>query len=205
MRYTQIRSNTNRYWPILGLALAFGFGAGPVQAKPFYLMRGLGGARIIIDPAVIEPVLDTPVRRMWTVTVQANIMNETPPQPGYVRALNEYDCAAQKSRWRSFTVFSRSGAILISRENSAGDWVDATPASGANGEWRVACGYSTGDSALEADGIAKVVIALMRGFDPPSAAAAAPPVATATRKVAPPVSKPKQAPPAVKPKAPLKS
>ena len=204
MRYTQTRSKTNRYWPVLGLALALGFGTGPVQAKPFYLMRGLGGARIIIDPAVIEPVLDTPVRRMWTVTVQANIMNETPPQPGYVRALNEYDCAAQKSRWRSFTVFSRSGAILLSRENPAGDWVDAAPATGAYGEWRVACGYSRGDSALEADGIAKVVIALMRSFDPPPAPGTAPP-STATRKAAPPASKTPPTPPATKPKAPLKS
>lgn len=202
MRNGQIRSKSNRYRLVPGIALALVFGVWPAQTKPYYLMRGLGGARMIIDPAAIEPLLDTPVRRMWTVTVQANIMNETPPQPGYVRALNEYDCAAQKSRWRSFTVFSRSGAILLSRENPAGDWVDAAPATGAYGEWRVACGYSRGDSALEADGIAKVVIALMRGFDPPPAAGAAPPSAV-TRKVAPLSSKTQSTPPATKPKVPL--
>jgi hypothetical protein len=202
MRNTQIRSKVNRYWPVAGLALAVAFGCGPVQARPFYLMRGLGGARTIIDPAAIEPVLNTSVRQMWTVTVQANIMNETPPQPGYVRALNEYDCAAQKSRWRSFTVFSRSGSILLGRENPNGDWVDATPASGAYAEWRVACGYSRGDSALEADGIAKVVIALMRSFDAAPVARAAP-SSIAMRDVASPATKPKPTPPAAKPKAPL--
>ena len=202
MRNTQIRSKADRFWPSAGLALVLAFGSGPVTAKPYYLLRGLSGARIIIDPGVIEPVLDTPVRRMWTVTVQANIMNETPPQPGYVRALNEYDCSAQKSRWRSFTVFSRSGAILLSRENPAGDWVDATPASGAYGEWRVACGYSRGDSALDADGIAKGVIALMRGFDPRPAATAIPPPATRL-KTLPPAAKPKSTPPAAKLKVPL--
>ena len=202
MRNTQNRSQVTRYWSVASLALALAFGFGPVQAKPFYLMRGLGGARMIIDPGAIEPVLDTPVRRMWTVTVQANIMNETPPQPGYVRALNEYDCTAQKTRWRSFTVFSRSGTVLVSRDNPAEDWVDAMPASGSYGEWRVACGYSSGDSAVAADGIAKIVIALMRGFDPPRTATPIRPPAARLNKL-PPAAKPKSTPSAAKLTAPL--
>jgi hypothetical protein len=173
---------------LAGLAIVAAFAPGGAQARPFYLLRSVADARMIIDPAGIEIVAGGPVRRMWTVTVQANIANETPPQPGYVRALNEYDCAAQKTRWRSFSVFSRAGGVLLKKENNSPDWTDVTPASGTIGEWRVACGYSSGDSAVEADSIAKVVIALMRAFDPMPAPTVAP--------------APKAALPAVRPKAP---
>ena len=153
-----------------GLALAAGFCVGGAQARSFLLLRAPGDARMIVDPAGIEQAPDTPVRRMWTVTVQRNILNETPPQPGYVRALNEYDCAAQKTRWKTFTAFSRAGAPLVSRDNKETAWSDVTPTSAALAEWRVACGHSSGDSAIEADSVAKVVIALMRAWDPPTLA-----------------------------------
>lgn len=171
---------------LAGLTAAALLAPAVAQARPFYLLRSVAGSRVIIDPAAIDTVVDSPVRRMWTVTVQPNILNETPPQPGYVRALNEYDCAGQKTRWRSFSVFSRAGGVLLSRENTSGEWADVTIASGTLSEWRVACGYSTGDTAVEGESIAKVVIALMRAFDPP-----APVVAPA----------PRPAPPALKPKA----
>lgn len=141
------------------------------QARAFAVLRAPAQAWMIIDPAAIERDSAGPVRRMWTVTVQRNILNETPPQPGYVRALNEYDCAAQKTRWKTFTAFSRAGTPLVSRDNRDPAWIDVPTVGGAMGEWRVACGYSSGDSTVEAESVAKVVIALMRAWDPPAAAA----------------------------------
>ena len=147
---------------------------GLAEARVFYVMR-ITDAWALIDPTSIETGETASQRRMWTITVQRNIFNETPPQPGYVRTLNEYDCDAQKTRWRSFTAFSRSGVSLMSRENPSLDWVDVTAGSSALVEWRVACGYSTGDSAVAADSVAQVVIALMRAWDPPTPAVAPPP------------------------------
>uniref|UniRef100_UPI0025E4819C hypothetical protein n=1 Tax=uncultured Phenylobacterium sp. TaxID=349273 RepID=UPI0025E4819C len=74
------------------------------------------------------------------------------------------------------------------------DWTDVRQTGGALVEWRVACGESTGDSVIAADGIAKVVIALMRSWDPgPDAAAVGTIVGQSTgAKPAPPkVAKPK--------------
>ena len=170
--------------------------AEPVGARTFYVLRTLGDAWMIVDPTGIETGDAPTQKRMWTVTIQPNILNETPPQPGYVRALNEYDCATQKTRWRSFTVFSRSGGPLMNRENASPEWVDTTVGSSALVEWRVACGYSTGDSAISADSTAQVVIALMRAWDPPAVVAVAAPPATAPKLVA---TKPKPVSPA-KPK-----
>ena len=168
--------------------------AGPVGARTFYVLRTLGDAWMIVDPTGIETGDAATQKRMWTVTVQPNILNETPPQPGYVRALNEFDCATQKTRWRSFTVFSRSGGRLMDRENASPEWVDTTAGSSTLVEWRVACGYSTGDSAISADSTAQVVIALMRAWDPPAAVVVA----------APPVAAPKTAAPKLRPVSPAK-
>ena len=99
---------------------------GLAEARVFYVLH-ITDAWAIIDPASIEVAETATQKRMWTVTVQRNIFNETPPQPGYVRALNEYDCDAQKTRWRSFTAFSRSGVSLMSRENQSPDWVQRRP------------------------------------------------------------------------------
>ncbi len=151
---------------LAGLGLVAALVAGAAEARPFLVLRAPAEAVMIIDPSGIEPVPGGAVRRMWTVTVQRNILNETPPQPGYVRALNEYDCDGQKTRWKSFTAFSRAGAPLVSRDNPDVAWSEVTPLSGALGEWRVACGYSAGDSVIAADSVAKVVIALMRAWDP---------------------------------------
>ncbi len=158
--------------------------AGTAEARSFLMLRAPADAWMIIDPASIEAVPGSTVRRMWIVTVQRNLLNETPPQPGYVRALNEYDCEAQTTRWKSFTAFSRSGSPLITRENADPAWMAVTPASGLLGEWRVACGQSAGDSAISADSVAKVVIALMRAWDP----LLPPASATAAAKAAPPTA-----------------
>lgn len=167
-----------------GIGLAAALGGGAAHARSFLVLRAPAQAWMIVDPTGIEAVPGGTVRRMWTVTVQRNILNETPPQPGYVRALNEYDCAAQKTRWKTFTAFSRAGTPLVSRDNPDPAWSDVTATSGTMGEWRVACGYSSGDSAIEADTVAKVVIALMRAWDPPPTTASPVPAGPKSRTAA---------------------
>jgi hypothetical protein len=142
------------------------------QAQPYYVLRANGDARTIIDPSAIEQVPGGAVRKTWTVTVQRNLVGGSAPQPGYVRSVNEYDCAQQTMRWRNFTAYSRSGSPLASRTNPSQDWEAVTPRSGALVEWRVVCGLSAGDSVVSAASVAKLVVALMAAFDLPPAAPA---------------------------------
>jgi hypothetical protein len=144
--------------------------ASPAQAGAYAVLRAAGDARIIIDPTAVEQVPGGAVRRAWTVTVQRNIASSPPPQPGYVRSANEYDCAAQTMRWRTFSAYARSGELLVSRKNPSDAWTPVTAADGALGEWRVVCGLSSGDSVMAADSVAKLVVALMASFDVPAEA-----------------------------------
>lgn len=195
-----MRVHRTRHWAtaagLLALATTLATFA---EARPFYVLRAAGDARVIVDPTTIESVEGGAVRRMWLVTVQGNILNEGPPQPGYVRALNAYDCAAQKSRWEKFTAFSRSGQALLSRENPDPAWASVTAENGMLGEWRVACGLSAGDSVIAGETIAKVVVALMRTYDlqaqPPVAGPSVRPPPKVPMSKAPP---PKAATPQVK-------
>jgi len=164
----------SRFAGSLAIAALLALAGSAAQAQPYYVLRASGDARTIIDPAGIEQVPGGAVRKVSTVTVQRNIANSPPPQPGYVRSLNEYDCAAQTMRWRSFSVYSRSGELLASRDNPSQAWAAVTPTSGALVEWRVVCGQSAGDSVMVADSVAKLVVALMAAFDQPSPAAPRP-------------------------------
>src|SRR5438128_9496198 len=124
-----MRTNRPVISMIAGLAMAAGLGAGAADARSFLVVRTQPDAWMIVDPDGIETVPGGQVRRMWTVTVQRNILNDDPPQPGYVRALNEYDCETQKLRWTRFTAFSRNGETLLTRENASKDWTDVNAAS----------------------------------------------------------------------------
>jgi len=159
----------------LAIAALLALAGAAAQAQPYFVLRASGDARTIIDPASIEQVPGGAVRRVWTVTVQRNIASSPPPQPGYVRSLNEYDCAAQTMRWRTFSAYSRSGELLATRNNPSQAWDAVTPAAGTLVEWRVVCGLSGGDSAVVADSVAKLVVALMAAFDRPPAPAPKPP------------------------------
>lgn len=152
--------------------------AGAAQAQTFYLLRPSADTRTVIDPADILQAPGSAVRRVATVTVQRSITSESPPQPGYVRSVNEYDCTAKTMRWLSFAAFSRSGAQLATRANPSKAWEAVTPTSGTLAEWRLVCGLSAGDSAVTAASVAEVVVALMASFD---ATPAPPPAAPSPR------------------------
>ncbi|WP_068874764.1 surface-adhesin E family protein [Phenylobacterium sp. CCH9-H3] len=137
------------------------------QAKIFYITQSGPDAWTVMDASGIETTPGSPVRKAWAVRVQRNILSGNPPTPGYVRTLTEYDCDAQRTRWREFSAFSRSGGLLVSKVNPRPEWGPANEASDTYSAFRVVCEGVGGGSVVSADSVAKVVINLMGSWDPP--------------------------------------
>jgi len=151
---------------IAAAVLAASAVAGAAQARIYYVIQSGADSWTVMDPDGVERVGD--VRKAWEVRVQRNILSGTPAQPGYVRTLNEYDCAAQRTRWLEFSAFSRSGALLVSKVNPNPEWGPADEASDTLAGFRVICEGGGGGSVVSADSVAKVVIRLMGSWDPPA-------------------------------------
>lgn len=163
-----------RFRPLIAvLALAAASLATAAQARTFYVVQSGPDAWTVMDPEGIERVDGGNVRKAWDVRVQRNILTGTPPQPGYVRTLSEYDCEADRTRWREFTAYSRSGGLLISKVNPNPEWGPANEASDTYAAFRVICRGGGGGSVVSADTVAKVVIGLMGAWDPPATPVAA--------------------------------
>ena len=183
----------------LGVRLAIclaALAATPAAARIYFVVQSGPDDWTVMDSEGVERVGDGSVRRSWVVRVQRNILSGNPPQPGYVRTLTEYDCTAQRTRWREFTAYSRSGAMLVSKVNPNPEWGPADEAS-----YRVVCEGVGGGSVVSADSVAKVVIRLMGSWDPPAQAIAPvlpPPAAPAKGK---PAAKPRPKPAAAPVKA----
>jgi len=141
--------------------------AGAAEARIFYLTQSGPDAWTVMDRDGIEVTPGSPVRKAWAVRVQRNILSGDPPQPGYVRTLTEYDCAAQRTRWREFTAFSRAGGLLVSKVNPQPEWGPADEAADTYAAYRVVCEGVGGGSVVSAESVAKVVINLMGSWDPP--------------------------------------
>ena len=161
--------------------------AAPAYARTFYVVRSGANAWTVMDADSIERILDTSVLRAWSVTVQRNILSPgQPPQPGYVRTLNEYDCAAHRTRWITFSAFSRGGGLLMTRANPTPDWGPSDEADDTQSGYRVVCEGVGGGAVVAADSLAKVVIGLMSAWDAPPTLVAAPAVKAPAAKPAPP-------------------
>ncbi len=143
------------------------FAAGAAQARIFYITQSGPDAWTVMDAEGIERTPGSPVRKAWAVRVQRNILSGNPPQPGYVRTLTEYDCEAQRTRWREFSAFSRAGGLLVSKVNPQPEWGPANEASDTYAAYRVVCEGVGGGSVVSADSVAKVVISLMGAWDKP--------------------------------------
>ena len=144
------------------------------HARPFFIVRRAADIWLIVDPAARESVVGDRVQKLWVVTVQRNIAIGEPAVAGYVRSLNEYDCENDRFRWHRFKAFYRDGSLVLSRENLSPDWEVAAANSVRLVELRIACGRSAGDSVVEADSIAKLVIAVMRSWDSPTGLSSTP-------------------------------
>ena len=191
---------------VAGLA---GLVAWPASARTFYIIQSGADAWTVMDADGVERVPGTSFRRAWAVRVQRNILSGNPPQPGYVRTLTEYDCRENRTRWREFTAFSRSGVTLVSKVNPNPEWGLADEASDTYAAYRVVCEGVGGGAVVAADSVAKVVIGLMGSWDPapavpiaavaPAKPAKAPPTMPAKKSASKPQAK---APPPAKAKAP---
>lgn len=151
----------------LAAGLALALAAGAAQARSFYIIQSGADAWTVMDPEGIERIGTGAQRRAWVVRVQRNILTGNPPTPGYVRTLTEYDCEANRTRWREFSAFSRSGALLVSKVNPNPEWGPADEASDTYAAHRVICEGGGGGSVVSAESVAKVVISLMGSWDPP--------------------------------------
>lgn len=152
------------------------------QARTFYVIQSGAEGWTVMDPEGVEVLDDGRVRRAWTVRIQRNITDGQPAQPGYVRSLNEYACADYRMRWREFSAFSRSGALLVSKVNPNPEWGPVAETSDTRAEYRVVCEGVGEGSVISAESVAKVVIALMGSWDPPPAPPSPPPAAPAAKR-----------------------
>ncbi|HEY3949088.1 surface-adhesin E family protein [Phenylobacterium sp.] len=149
-----------------GLASALLAAAGAAHATNFDVIRADADAVVFLDPQAVETVPGAgKLRRAQIVRVQRSILSEGPRQPGYVSTLTDYDCDQWKYRWRSFSVYSRSGQRLLHKDNDDPVWsavakdVDARPAA------RRICDGQATLSTYAASSIGQLVSALMQAWD----------------------------------------
>ena len=158
--------------------------AAPVaRATTFDVVRSEPGVVTVVDPTAVEKPADGEVRRAWSVSVQKNLVSGGPQQPGYVRTLNEYDCAAWKIRWRSFFVYSRFGELMIHKDNDDAGWGPIEGNVEAAASARIVCDGHEAGAVYSASSIGSLVLTLMQAWD---AEAPMPPL----QPVAPPVKTP---------------
>jgi hypothetical protein len=118
-----------------------------------------------MDPAAIEKVADGAIRRAYSVTVRLNLLNGGPPQPGYVRTLNEFDCDAMKFRWRTFTIYNRFGAVVVKQDNADPAFAALGRGSEEEDIFRTVCDGGGGGSVVAAPSLGLLVIGLMQDWD----------------------------------------
>jgi hypothetical protein len=96
------------------------------------------------------------------------------PQPGYVRTLSEYDCVHSKVRWRTFSAYSRFGALVMSKGNDKAAWNPVAHGDDNEGALRAVCGASDVGAVISAKSLGQLVISLMQVWDPEPLAQASP-------------------------------
>ena len=165
----------------LRLPLILACGAAAALAAPaaaraavFVVLASTPDAVSLIDPATIQTLGPETVRRAWSVSVKRTLTSDGPPQPGYIRTLNDYDCATRQVRWRTFQVYSRFGDLVMKQDNRAPGWTPTTDVEGASG-LRVVCDHAAGASVVSGSSMAQLVLSLMQGWDPQPAAPLADP------------------------------
>lgn len=158
------------------LSLVLAAAAPPASARIFNVVQAAPDSWTVYDPSSVERIDGSPVRRVWTVRVMRNISSSTPPQPGYVRTLTDYDCERREFRWREFSAFSRAGDLLLKKTNPSYSWESADKAIDTLAAYQSICERGRGQGVVAADSIAKLVITLMGTWDPrePQVAAGVP-------------------------------
>jgi hypothetical protein len=170
--------------------------AAPARTVLVYVIRRTPDAWTVMDPAAIERVPGGVVRRAWSVTVRRNLLDAGEPHPGYVRTFNEYDCGGSRVRWRTFTIYNRFGAVVLTQDNPTPIFGPANPGSEQAASLQVVCQGGGGGSAVAAPSLGQLVIGLMQAWDDAALATAAPPKLDVKK---PEIKKPSPKKPAAKP------
>ena len=152
------------------LILVFGAAAAlaapaAAQAAVFVVLSSAPDTVSLLDPATIQTLGPDTLRRAWSVSVKKALASGGPPQPGYVRTLNDYDCLTRQVRWRTFQVYSRYGDLVMTQDNHAPDWTPTSDLEGVAG-LRVVCDHAAGASVVSGPSMAQLVLSLMQGWDP---------------------------------------
>jgi hypothetical protein len=156
---------SNALWIAGALAAAAPVLTAPAaQAAVFDIIRSSDNEVVVLDPSAIETI-DGGFKRAWNVSIQKNLGAGGPQQSGYVRTLNEYDCAQRRMRWRSLAIYSRFGAQIIKKDNPDTSWNPADGNGEAEAGLRVVCDGAGGGAVVAAPSVSKLVIGLMQTWD----------------------------------------
>jgi hypothetical protein len=139
--------------------------AGAARASVFAVLDSRPDAVTVLDPAAIQTVGQTPVRRAWSISVKRVLTEGGPKQPGYVRTLNEYDCVARQVRWRTFQVYSRFGDLMMKQDNRDDDWNPAPDEGEGAAAMKTVCDGSVGGAVISANTVSQLVLSLMQAWD----------------------------------------
>lgn len=153
----------------LGLAAAIALSAGAAEARVFVVLRSPVEGWTLYDPATVENRPGGVVRRVSTITVRRSILDDGPPQPGYVRTLADYDCVQGQVRWQLLDAFARDGSLLVTQRNTEGSWRPVDPADDTQAVFRALCTNVRPTSIMSGETIGSIVSALMSAWDPPPA------------------------------------
>lgn len=142
--------------------MAAALGATPAAAAIFSVVQTAPDEITVLDPAAIETIPGAlEQRRSWSVSIKKNLVTGGPPQPGYVRTLNEYDCITRRVRWRSFDVYSRFGGLIMHKDNADQTW----QGSDADAGLRTVCDRQGDGSVVAAGSMTQLVVNLMSNWD----------------------------------------
>lgn len=140
------------------------FGAPAARASLYAVIRSDADVVSVLNPQTVES-LGGKLHRAWDVSVHRSIVSGGPQQPGYVRTLNEYDCAGRRIRWRSLTVYSRFGATILQKDNADAAWNPIDDGSEGDAALRVICDGAGRSGMVSAPSVSQLVLALMRTWD----------------------------------------
>ena len=166
------------------------FGAPAARASLYAVIRSDADVVSVLNPQTVES-LGGKLHRAWDVSVHRSIVSGGPQQPGYVRTLNEYDCAGRRIRWRSLTVYSRFGATILQKDNADAAWNPIDDGSEGDAALRVICDGAGRSGMVSAPSVSQLVLALMRTWDE---ATSLPPLQATTPVKSPPKSRAKTKP-----------
>jgi hypothetical protein len=157
--------NARRPAIILATGAAALVAAGAAHASVFAILESRPDVVTVLDPAAIQTVGQSAVRRAWSISVKKVLTEGGPQQPGYVRTLNEYDCVARQVRWRTFQVYSRFGDLVMKQDNRDDDWNPAPDEGQGAAAMKAVCDGSVGGAVISANTVSQLVLSLMQAWD----------------------------------------